>query len=161
MTHAKGRMRAGLASLAIILLAAGCTTAGTGIGSSPSGALSASFAWTADSPRSGTMTAMLSNGAAYRGPFFQVTRETRIDDLSPLWVGWGGRWRWHGWDYWGPRQTYMIEYSGKVLANLEGPGGRMRCRFTLMRPAAGMAGGGQGRCQLPGGPIIDANFPPS
>ena len=107
------------------------------------------------------MTASLNTGAVYRGPFFQVTQETRIDELAPLWVGWGRRWRWHGWDYWGPRQSFVTQYTGRVLANLEGPGGRMRCRFALMRPSAGMAGGGQGRCQLPDGTIIDADFPPS
>ncbi|MEA3003178.1 MAG: hypothetical protein QOH81_1966 [Sphingomonadales bacterium] len=55
----------------------------------------------------------------------------------------------------------MTHYTGRVPANLEGPGGRMRCRFTLMRPSVGMAGGGQRRCQLPNGTIIDADFPPS
>ena len=154
--------RSRLAPLALgMLAAAGCTTTGTGVGSTPGGGVTAIFAWTAEGPRSGTMTATLSTGDLYRGPFFQVTRETRIEELGPLWVGWGRRWRWHGWDYWGPQQSYMTHYTGRVLAILEGPGGRMRCRFTLMRPAAGMAGGGQGRCQLPSGTIIDADFPPS
>jgi hypothetical protein len=35
----------------------------------------------------------------------------------------------------------------------------MRCRFTLVRPETGMAGGGQGQCQLPSGGEIDATFP--
>ena len=154
--------RSRLAPLALgMLAAAGCTTTGTGVGTTPGGRVTAIFAWTAEGPRSGTMTATLSTGDLYRGPFFQVTRETRIEELGPLWVGWGRRWRWHGWDYWGPQQSYMTHYTGRVLANREGPGGRMRCRFTLMRPAAGMAGGGQGRCQLPSGTIIDADFPPS
>lgn len=162
MGYGKARTAVRLAPLSLVtLLAAGCVTAGTGVGSSPGGAVSAAFAWTADSPRAGTMTATLSTGETYRGPFFQVTRETRIEELAPLWVGWGRRWRWHGWDYWGPQQGYLTHYTGKVLANLEGPRGRMRCRFTLMRPSAGMAGGGEGRCQLPGGTIIDADFPPS
>jgi hypothetical protein len=156
------RMRASLAPLSLMMsMAAGCTTTGTGVGSSPGGAVRATFMWTAQSARSGTMTATLNTGAAYRGPFFQVTQETRIEDLAPLWVGWGRRWRWHGWDYWGPQQSYMTQYTGRVLANLEGPDGRMRCRFTLAHPSAGMAGGGEGRCQLPSGTIIDADFPPS
>jgi hypothetical protein len=37
----------------------------------------------------------------------------------------------------------------------------MRCRFTLMQPSSGMAGGGTGRCQLPNGAVIQADFPPS
>lgn len=162
MSYREARMKARLALLPmLLLLVAGCTTTGVGVGSSPSGAVSATFTWIADSPRGGTMTALLSTGESYRGPFFQVTRETRIEELAPLWVGWGRRWRWHGWDYWGPRESYLTEYTGRVLANLEGPGGRMRCNFTLLRPSAGMAGGGQGRCQLPDGTIIDADFPPS
>jgi hypothetical protein len=51
-------------------------------------------------------------------------------------------------------------YSGQVLANLQGPGGFMRCDFRLMRPSYGMGGGGSGRCQLPSGVTINAQFPP-
>jgi len=40
-------------------------------------------------------------------------------------------------------------YSGRVLANLhDDTGEHMRCRFTLISPSRGMAGGGEGRCQL-------------
>ena len=53
----------------------------------------------------------------------------------------------------------VTHYSGQVLANLQGPGGFMRCDFRLMRPSAGMAGGGAGSCQLPTGTIINAQFP--
>jgi hypothetical protein len=158
-TAGKGA-RNGVAALSLALLAA-CTTTGIGMGASPGGAVRATFSWTAASARGGTMNAVLSTGAAYQGPFFQVTEETRIDELGPLWVGWGPRRRWHGWDYWGPRQDVITHYSGRVLANLAGPDGRMRCEFSLMRPSAGMAGGGEGRCQLPDGTIIDADFPPS
>jgi hypothetical protein len=35
----------------------------------------------------------------------------------------------------------------------------MRCRFELMRPVDGMAGGARGECQLPDGLSIDAQFP--
>ena len=107
------------------------------------------------------MTAALSTGDVYTGPFFQITRETRIDELDPLWIGWVGPRRWRGWDYWGPRQSVLTQYTGKVLANLAGPRGHMRCRFTLRRPSAGMAGGGEGRCQLPDGTNIRADFPPA
>ncbi|UVO50707.1 hypothetical protein M0208_09310 [Sphingomonas sp. SUN019] len=132
----------------------------------------ASFTWTAQGARTGTMTAMLGNGASYTGPFFQVTQETQVDDLSPLWIGWGGpgwrgRGRWWGrrgfgyWGDWGPNTQFVTHYSGKVLANLAGSDGRMRCRFTLMRPSSGMAGGGEGDCQLPAGATIQATFAPT
>ena len=54
----------------------------------------------------------------------------------------------------------ITHYSGQVLANLQGPGGFMRCDFRLMRPSSGMAGGGVGQCQLPAGAMIQAQFPP-
>jgi hypothetical protein len=159
--RASGRKRLAGLSLALLVSAAACTTTGTGVGTSPSGAVHAIFTWTASSPRTGTMNAVLDTGDTFQGPFFQVTEETRIDELGPLWVGWGPRRRWRGWDFWGPRQDVVTHYTGKVLANLLGPGGRMRCEFTLMRPSVGMAGGGTGRCQLPDGTIIDADFPPA
>ncbi|WP_395396047.1 hypothetical protein WBP07_22220 (plasmid) [Novosphingobium sp. BL-8A] len=151
-------------------LVAGCTTAGTGYGQPRGlGGPNATFTWQAQSARSGTMNASLSDGSSYSGPFFQVTRETRVDELAPLWVGWGPgigpgwgpRRGWGGsWDYWRPTQSVITHYSGRVLANLEGPSGHMRCRFTLMRPSSGMSGGGEGQCQLPAGTRLDARFPP-
>jgi hypothetical protein len=47
------------------------------------------------------------------------------------------------------------------VANLAGPGGQMRCHFTLFQPSSGMSGGGTGRCQLADGTIIHADFPAS
>jgi len=48
-----------------------------------------------------------------------------------------------------------------VLANLlSNSGNHMRCRFTLVTPSRGMAGGGKGRCQLSeSGREINAEFP--
>jgi hypothetical protein len=106
------------------------------------------------------MTAILSTGETYSGPFFQITQESRVDSLEPLWVGWGRRWP--GWEPWWPSTEFVTHYSGRVVANLQGPNGtHMRCDFRLMRPTAGMAGGGTGRCQLPNGLTIDADFPPT
>ncbi|MBF5092425.1 hypothetical protein F1640_21265 [Novosphingobium sp. NBM11] len=146
---------------AMLLVIAGCTTTGSGIGVARSGTTTATFVWKSSGARSGIMTAKLSTGVTYAGPFFQITSETTIEELTPLWTGWGDRWRWRGWTYWGPSQSTLTHYSGRVLANLTGADGQMRCHFRLMRPSAGMAGGGQGRCQLPGGTIIDATFPPT
>lgn len=159
-----------LAAVALLAVTAGCTTTGTGIGDSSAPGMSATFSWKEQGARTGEMTAALANGSQYSGSFFQVTRETRIDDLGPLWEGWApagpfrrwrGGWRggWGGWGYWGPDQSFVTHYSGKVLANLKGPDGNMRCRFTLARPSSGMAGGGEGQCQLPGGTKIHADFP--
>jgi hypothetical protein len=149
------------------LAATGCTTTGVGTGQSATGNLGATFTWTETGGTQGTMVAQLSNGEVFQGPMFQVTQEARVD-YDPLWYGWGPGFGWHrrwagwgfgwgGWGAWGP--DTITQYTGQVLANLAGPGGYMRCHFTLMSPSSGMAGGGVGQCQLPTGVIINAQFP--
>ena len=176
-------IRTAAASLAAIAIA-GCTTTGMGTGQSANGGLGATFSWRETGATRGSMVAQLSNGQVYQGPFFQITQESRVTDYGPLWNGWGpyspwsrygygyggypwGGWNrypygygWNGWGPWGPNDQTITQYSGQVLANLAGPGGYMRCRFNLMRPSSGMAGGGVGQCQLPKGTIIHAQFPP-
>jgi hypothetical protein len=158
----------------IALAAAACTTTGVGTGQSMNGHVNATFSWTETGGTRGTMIAQLSNGTVYQGPFFQITQEARVDDYGPLWAGWGPGWGWHsrwsgwggwgygwdGWGAWGPSMQTITQYSGQVLANLQGPAGYMRCHFTLARPSYGLAGGGIGQCQLPTGAIINAQFPP-
>ena len=154
----------------IAFAAAACTTTGVGTGQSLNGHTNATFAWTENGGTHGVMTAHLSDGRVYQGQFFQITQEAVVD-YGPLWNGWGpgwgwgggwgGRgwgWGWGGWGAWGP--DTVTQYSGQVLANLQGPDGFMRCHFTLQSPSYGMAGGGLGQCQLPPrGSIIDAQFP--
>jgi hypothetical protein len=163
-------IRAAAVSLAVIAVA-GCTTTGVGTGYSANGGVGATFTWTETGGTRGTMVAQLSNGQVYQGPMFQITQESRVSDYGGLWYGWGagfgwhrpfGRfgWGWGGWGPWGPDEETITHYSGQVLANLQGPGGFMRCHFTLMSPSYGMAGGGIGQCQLPSGAIIHAQFNP-
>jgi len=112
---------------------------------------------------SGTMVATLPD-ATYTGRFFQITQQTQRQFVAPLWVGW--REGWPDWPYWGwgaygPYEwtQFVTHYSGKVLANLHSASGkRMRCRFHLAHPAQGMAGGGDGECQLQDGGIVHARF---
>lgn len=157
-------------SLAAMCAIAGCTSTGVGTGESVAGNVGATFTWTDNGGTSGTMTANLTNGQSYQGQFFQVTSQSQVD-YSPLWTGWGpdaawgGGWGgfpwgggWNGWGPWGPDDQTVTHYSGRVLANLQGSGGYMRCKFTLANPSGGMAGGGSGQCQLPQGMIIDAQF---
>lgn len=145
-------------------IAAGCTTMGTGTGSTPSGGHPTVFNWKSSDGVSGTMTATMPGGATYSGQFFQITKNTTVDSIGPLWSGWGGwggRAGW-GWGYWGvdPSPDFITHYSGRVVANLEQPSGaHMRCQFRLASPTDGMNGGGLGQCQLPDGTTIDANFP--
>jgi len=147
----------------LVLGLTACTTMGTGVGSTRVGDVRAVLSWEASGARTGMMTAMLSTGETYAGMYFQITSDTRVDGLGPLWVGWARPWT--GWPYWGladPGPQFITYYSGRVVANLEGPNGaHMRCSFRLIRPAAGMAGGGLGQCQLPSGEVIDATFPPA
>lgn len=138
---------------------AACASMGTGVGSTRSGDVHASFSWKSSDDRTGTLDASISDGKSYSGPYFQVTGESQIETLAPLWSGWNNRW--HGWMDWGPEPTpaFIVHYTGRVVANLEDAAGdHMRCHFRLVRPAEGMAGGGQGACQLPSGQTIDATF---
>jgi len=164
-------IKAAAASLAAIAIA-GCTTTGVGYGQVAGSNLGATFTWTESGGTRGTMVAQLSNGQIYQGPMFQITSQS-VADYDPLWRGWGGGfgwghgwggrrwgWGWGGWGPWGPDEETITHYSGQVLANLQGPGGFMRCDFRLMRPSYGMAGGGMGQCQLPSGTIINAQFAP-
>ena len=162
--------RAATVSIAALAIA-GCTTTGFGTGQTPGGNVSATFNYTQTGAARGTMVARLSNGQVFQGPFFQIRSETLVD-YDPLWNGWGPGWGWGrgwggrrwgygwgGWGPWGPSMETITTYSGQVLANLQGPGGFMRCNFALVSPRSGIAGGGVGQCQLPTGAIIHAQFP--
>jgi hypothetical protein len=155
MTHQP--LKLGLALLAV--LATGCTTMGTGLGSTVSGTNLVNFSWTSTDGVSGTMKATAGNAATYTGRFFEVTSETTGGGLGPLWDGWGPGWRRGGWEHWDAGPDFVTHYTGRVVANLSAADGKhMRCAFQLVHPADGMAGGGAGQCQLPGGKTIDATF---
>jgi hypothetical protein len=144
-------------------LAAGCTTMGTGSGSTVTGANPINLNWKSSDSVSGTMSAALASGQTYSGQFFQITRETTVDGVGALWSGWYPGWgRRGGWDYWdaSPTPDFITHYTGRVVANLAAPSGEhMRCKFQLAHPSDGMAGGGSGQCQMPSGETIDATFP--
>jgi hypothetical protein len=79
-----------LALPALLALTAGCTTMGTGFGSTASGADSVAFSWKSSGadPVTGTMNATLADGQTYSGQFFEITKDTRVENLGPLWSGW-------------------------------------------------------------------------
>ncbi|HEV7574867.1 MAG TPA: hypothetical protein VGO85_02390 [Caldimonas sp.] len=158
----RNRRAFGVAAVAgLALAAAACTSMGTGTGSVTPGNAPVTFDWTSkDGGNTGTMSATIDNGASFSGPFLQITSNVQTDALEPMW---GGGWRrgWNDWGYWGsfPDTEFSTRYSGKVVANLKGPGSQqLRCRFHLNSPAAGMGGGGQGECQFTGGRTVDAVF---
>jgi hypothetical protein len=139
-----------------------CTTMGSGTGSESPGNAPVAFAWkSTDGGTSGTMSATLADGKSFSGPYLEITSQARNEDFNPMWTGW--QYGWNDWGAWGPfpDSGYTTLYSGRVVANLQGPDAqRMRCRFNLNDPMGGMGGGGQGKCQL-GGKSVDAVFPSS
>jgi len=154
-----------LGTLALAALS-GCetTSAGTGSGNVRGTQKPVAFTWQSTDSNSGDITATFGSGRVFTGDYFQITRETRVDHLDPLWDGWGHPYRRSsGWRYWSadPGPEFVKTYSGRVLANLHSEDGEhMRCRFTLVNPSRGMAGGGEGHCQLSeSGKEINAEFP--
>lgn len=148
------RTGAGVLALA---LAAACTTTGAGLGTTREDNLPVNFSWTSDNAVSGTMTAKLASGESFNGKFFQVTSDTRVDRLEPLWIGWRHQ---RDWPFWDSGPDFVKHYSGRVVANLQALNGdHMRCSFRLIQPSTGMSGGGAGRCQIPHGETVDATFP--
>jgi hypothetical protein len=137
--------------------------AGTGSGNVRGTSKPVAFTWQGDDRDSGDITATFASGRVFKGSYFQVTHDTRVDRLDPLWDGWGRPYRSDNWRYWSndPGPEFMHAYSGQVLANMHAENGEyMRCRFTLANPSRGMAGGGEGRCQLSeSGKEINADFP--
>jgi len=149
------------------LVAHGCGSAGTGTGVlvEPSGVEQrVVFDWESPGldPTKGRISTTLPDGTTFRGRYFEITQTVQQNTLAPLWVGWGTYWPnwgvpWGGYGYPdGSYSSFTRVYSGRVVATLESPSGkRMRCRFTLAEPTQGLAGGGEGDCQLRDGTSIE------
>ena len=145
--------RAGV--LLVAGLAVGCATMRSGSGSAVSGTSPVKFSWTSSGNVAGSITATLANGETFTGRFFQVT-STLTDELGSQ----GPIWRQDGLYDVGPELQHVPHYSGRVVADLSrSDGEQIRCRFELMRPVDGMAGGARGECRLPDGLRVDAQFP--
>jgi predicted small secreted protein len=160
MNPKRARQLAVIAAMALALSAC-ATTMGTGEGvlRGSAGQERIALAWKTTNGINGAMTATLPGSTRYVGPFFQITSQTRRDDVALLWYGWGGRYDWDNWSY-GTMPDFITYYSGKVLANLrDGSGAYMRCRFHLAMPSVGIIAGGAGECETTGGQTYDARFP--
>jgi len=151
-----------LASLAL----GACETTGaggTGAGNVRGTQKPVAFTWQSYDSDSGDITATFGNGRVFKGKYYQITDASRAEHLDPLWDGWGRPANTGNWRYWSDedRRDFVREYDGRVLANLRSSDGeRMRCRFSLTTPTRGMAGGGEGRCQLSASSReINAEFP--
>ena len=152
-----------MAVVALAVAACATTGGGTGSGNVRGTRKPVAFTWQSSDSVLGDITATFGNGEVYKGTYFQITRDTRVDRLGPLWDGWGRPYRRASWRYWdrADERQFIKEYSGRVLANLRSErGDHLRCRFTLITPSRGMAGGGEGRCQnSETGQEINAEFP--
>jgi hypothetical protein len=166
--------RAGGRALAISLSvsAAACSTTGTAVGEleQPGNPQQASaheavtLVWKSDAadPDRGVISGVLPNGAHFSGRYFEVVRTASTDTYAPAWEGWSPYWsEWHAPWYSEPLETFdwpafVRIYTGKVIANLvsDDHSTRLRCRFTISDPRAGLARGGSGDCQLSNGESI-------
>lgn len=137
-----------LVTVALVACQAG---SGTGSGRVRGTHKPVAFTWQGHDSVSGNMTATFGNGRVFKGKYIHITENTDAARLGFLWDGWGDPVRRGDWKHWsrhtGPK--FWKTYNGRVLANLHSPDGEsMRCRFTLLSTQRGMAGGGDGRCQL-------------
>src|SRR4029078_7338702 len=87
--------------LATVALAA-CETqsAGTGSGNVRGTSKPVAFTWQSEDNTSGDMTATFGSGRVFHGRYFQITHDTRVDRLDPLWDGWSHTSRHGDWRYW-------------------------------------------------------------
>jgi len=157
------------AALWTLLVGAGvalgaCTSMGGGSGFAAPGNEAVNFSWKSDdgSGTSGRMSATLADGTIFSGDYLEVTRQAASPEIEPEWNRWdrvvSDLTTEEAMPAFGLANPTL--YSGRVLANLRsGDGQSMRCRFHLNVPSEGMAGGGQGKCDLPNGGSVDAVFP--
>jgi hypothetical protein len=151
-----------LAGAGVVLGA--CTSMGGGSGYSAPGNKAVSFSWKSDdgSGSSGRMSATLADGTIFSGDYVEITRQAASPDVEPEWNRWDRGVSDLATEEEMPTFGASTLYTGRVLANLrDADGQRMRCRFHLNIPSQGMAGGGQGKCDLKNGESIDAVFPRS
>lgn len=142
------------------LVLAACTSTGTGQGFLRNDAEArVQFEWQGIGTGSGTLTARFQDGREFSGSFFQVMRAAQTDHPTPAWACWPPAWSvWASW-YQDSGPEFERQYSGRVLANLDGPEGTsMSCRFQLVRPRSGLQGGGHGSCELSGGDVVHVEF---
>jgi hypothetical protein len=143
-------------------LVAGGAVMGSGIIATGASASSLAFTQVPLNSASGVMSATLSDGTTYTGRYFQISQDTTLDSIRPLWGAWDSAWAGRsGWGYWNatPSPDFIRQYTGSTVANLVAPDGEhARCKFQLVHPAEGIAGGGTGQCQTPDGQTVDATF---
>jgi hypothetical protein len=97
----------------------------------------------------GEIEAKLPDGRLFKGSFVQPRTTEWRSNYDVFYGAFTGPWGRAGPWYNGPRNNFITRFSEQALAHLESPDGtRMRCAFALYAPDRGLAGGGQGDCQL-------------
>lgn len=156
--HASGSW--GAVVLALALPCLGCATTGKSIARVTDRAgevVPVRMAWRTPSAYGafGHVVIELPDGTLYRGDYRLVGEPDEM--TSALWRPWRTGWPdwplpWEGEAL--PVTVSLDEgslqdrYRGIAIANLEAPNGqRMRCRFGLLQPTVGLAGGFDGDCQ--------------
>ncbi|MEI9952258.1 MAG: hypothetical protein WDO74_25535 [Pseudomonadota bacterium] len=158
------RVRAG--ALSLLFACAGCASSGTAVGElkEPTGEKEVTLLWKSEAlnPQRGSISGKLPDGTHYSGRYFEVVKAAAEDVYGPAWDGWDPYWSgWYPSWYGGPVDDldwpgFVTIYTGRVIANLKSDDdkSRLRCRFTIADPNAGLKGGGVGQCQLSNGQAI-------
>lgn len=118
-------------------------------GQKPAGPVT--FTWSSGSDTSeGKIAASLPDGRLFEGTYVQVRESGWQETYAPYWTAWTAQdWGIANPMYYGPREQFVVDYSGKVMAHLHASDGtRMRCSFQLNKPDTGLGSGGEGDCQL-------------
>jgi hypothetical protein len=154
--------------IALSFISSACSTTGTAVGElkEPAGKQEAvTLTWKSDAtdPDRGIISGVLPNGTHFKGRYFEVVHTASTDTYAPAWEGWSPYWA--GWRApWYPEPleasdwpAFVRIYTGKVIANLtsDDQATRLRCRFSISDPRAGLVGGGSGDCQLSNGEEIE------
>ena len=155
-------------AMGVAALCAACSTTGTAVGrlEEPTGnAESVTLVWKSDAsaPDRGVISGTLPDGTHYSGRYYEVVKTAAANVYVDAWGGWPRYWSaWRA--GWYPGLLHELDwpgfvdiYTGRVIANLKSDdaGSRLRCRFQIDDPLAGLSHGGHGECQLSNGESID------
>ena len=146
-----------------VLVFAACTTTGVAVGKdvrTGKATEPVTLDWQSDpgDMTNGDIEVRLPSGMFYQGRYHQVTKTTMVEVLDPFWGPWPPYWS--DWDLtWDASdevediddyQRFITNYDHHIIARLDNDRNapEMRCRFTLLHPTDGMAGGGVGDCTV-------------
>jgi len=144
----------------LAMLAAGCTSIGTGVGSTPP-ARTCQLQLEEFGSGVRTMNATLSDGKIYSGQFFQITKDTTVNSVgrsgpAGLQPGAGGAGKLGR----GTVDELRHPLHGPCRGQLGAPSGEhMRCKFSSRILRRGWPAAAAANVRCPDGKTIDATFP--